>query len=218
MKFRLRKHPKIAVVTIALILWGIFWSFYRHGMTHGVLSVVLPPYAVYRGIAAIWEPPEWREHYEWHTEFIATIILSSYNGKPRYKNEYEMARYTNKLNSWISKLPRVETDTLITASIAFGKALIAYSRESIKILQPEPYSDPVEAGAVTRHLNEFKHISGYNSVWNEFQKKKAVEYETLHSVTEAMEPAEKLQLFKELSDSSGRAELRINAKLKELFN
>ena len=172
MKFRLRKHPKIAVVTIALILWGIFWSFYRHGMTHGVLSVVLPPYAVYRGIAAIWEPPEWREHYDWHTEFIATLILSSYDGKPRYKNEYEMVRYTKKLNSWISKLPEVETDTLITASIAFGKALITYSRESIKILQPESYSDPVKANTVTRHLNEFKHISGYISVWNQFQVKK----------------------------------------------
>ena len=218
MKIRLYKYPKIAILTLVLILWGIFWSFYRHGLTHGVLSVVLPPYAVYRGIAVIWEPPEWKEHYDWQTEFIAILILSSYEGKPRYKNEFEMARYTKKLNSWISKLPHEEKEELIIASIALGKALIAYARESIGTLRSNSDIKPIETGAVTRQLAAFKHLSGFNAIWNDFQKKKILEYESLQTEAEMMELADKNIFIEELSDSSGRAEFRINAKIKELFN
>ena len=218
MKIRLYKYPKITILTLVLILWGIFWSFYRHGLTHGVVSVVLPPYAVYRGIAAIWEPPEWRKHYDWQTEFVAILILSSYEGKPRYKSEFEMARYTKKSNSWIAKLPRAEKEELQITAIAFGKALIAYSRESIRTLRSKSDIKPIETGAVTRQLAEFKHLSGFNTVWNDFQKKKMLEYKTLYNKTEIMELADKNIFIEELSDSSGRAEFRINAKVKELFN
>ncbi len=217
MNFRLYKYPKITILTLILIIWGIFWSFYRHGLTHGAVSVVLPPYAVYRGIAAIWEPPEWREQYDWQTEFVAILLLSSYEGKPRYKNEFEMARYTKKLNSWISKLPREEKDQLKFTTIAFGKALIAYARESIGTLQSKSDIKPIETGAVTRQLAEFKHLSGFNSIWSDFQKKKILENKALHKKIDIMEPADKNIFIEELSDSSGRAEFRINAKVKELF-
>jgi hypothetical protein len=50
-----------AILGMGLVLlwfWGVGWSFYRHGAIHGGMAFVAPPYAWYRGVAAIWDKPE----------------------------------------------------------------------------------------------------------------------------------------------------------------
>ena len=66
--------PLIGICLALLTLFGIFWSFYRHGPGHGVASVLIPPYALYRGIAAIWDEPLWKERYNARTEQLALVI------------------------------------------------------------------------------------------------------------------------------------------------
>src|SRR5881394_254147 len=68
-----------------LTFWGIGWSFYRHGMVHGAIAVFVPPYAWYRGVAAIWDKPEWKEHYDVRTEQLAVVITNSLNNDPNYQ-------------------------------------------------------------------------------------------------------------------------------------
>jgi hypothetical protein len=48
------------VLFAGLTIWGIGWSFYRHGPVDGAVALFMPPYAWYRGVAAIWEEPTWK--------------------------------------------------------------------------------------------------------------------------------------------------------------
>lgn len=72
-------------IFLGLTLWGIVWSFYRHGPGDGIAAVVIPPYAWYRGIAAIWEKPAWKDDYDVKTEQLALVIENAVNTDPSYQ-------------------------------------------------------------------------------------------------------------------------------------
>lgn len=204
-------------ITVFIVLWGIFWSFYRHGIIHGAASVILPPYAVYRGIAVFWEEPKWKEEYDEKTNFISILILSSYEGRPLYKSEFEMARYTDKMKKWISKLPRDEREDLKFAAEAFGAAVIAHSFEAAKYHRSKTEDKPVNAEAVVRKVLRFNHLTGFKFVWDESQSKRDLDYKMLLEQIEAAGPEEVDSMISALIDSTDAAEIRINLKLRELF-
>ena len=211
------KNPSVITITVFIVLWGIFWSFYRHGIIHGTVSIILPPYAVYRGVAAFWEEPKWKEEYAEKTDFISILILSSYNGRPLYKNEYEMARYTNKIKNWISKLPRDEKEDLKFAAEAFGAALIAHSSEAAKYHRSKTEDKPVNAESVEREVSRFSHLTGFMSVWDKSQSKRDLDYKWLQERIEVAELEVVDSIINALIDSTITAKMRINLKMRELF-
>ena len=214
---RIWKNPLVINITVFIVIWGIFWSFYRHGIIHGAVSIILPPYAVYRGVAAFWEEPKWKEEYEQKSDFISILILSSYNGRPLYKNEYEMARYTNKIKNWISKLPRDEKEDLKYAAKAFGAALIAHSSEAARYHRSKTEDKPVNAESVEREVSRFSHLTGFMSVWDKSQSKRDLDYKVLRKRIVVAEPEEVDSIISALIDSTITAKMRINVKMRELF-
>ena len=92
-----------SVALIGLCLWGIVWSFYRHGPGHGVAALFLPPYAFYRGLAWTWEPPRWREHYDIASEHLAQVVLAMPGSD--VGQQAAVTEITASLKKYISALP-----------------------------------------------------------------------------------------------------------------
>lgn len=92
-----------SVALIGLCLWGVVWSFYRHGLGHGVASLFLPPYAFYRGLASTWEPPRWREHYDIASEHLAQVVIAMPGSD--VGQQAAVTDLTASLKKYISALP-----------------------------------------------------------------------------------------------------------------
>src|SRR5438128_2458760 len=64
-----QRRPAAGAIVSSLIyfafavnwIWGIGWTFYRHGSSDGFVALCVPPYAWYRGVAAIWDEPKWKK-------------------------------------------------------------------------------------------------------------------------------------------------------------
>ena len=122
------------------------------------------------------------------------------------------------MKNWISKLPRDEKEDLEFAAKAFGAALIAYSSEAAKYHRSKTEDKPVNAESVVREVSRFNHLSGFMSVWDKSQSKRDLDYKILRDRIETTEPEEVDSIISALIDSTITAEMRINLKIRELFN
>ena len=128
-----------------------------------------------------------------------------------------MARYTNKIKNWISKLPRDEKEDLKYAAKAFGAALIAHSSEAARYHRSKTEDKPVNAESVEREVSRFSHLTGFMSVWDKSQSKRDLDYKWLRERMVVAEPEEVDSIISTLIDSTITAEMRINLKIRELF-
>ena len=159
-------NAMMAIVFAALTFWGIGWSFYRHGPLDGVIAVLVPPYAWYRGVAAIWEQPKWKKRYDSKTEQLAVIIGNSFNNDPDYK--LQSRDYIHSLKTWISSLPSKERNKLFLASQGYGSAITTFLREYLTaMLNGDLSPHPEDAPSVQKDIAAFIEIKGFYTMWKE---------------------------------------------------
>src|SRR5882762_4732472 len=98
-------------------VWGIGWSFYRHGAWDGAMALTIPPYAWYRGVAAIWEEPEWKT--DWNEKVqVVGILLQGAGANLSPSDQIDFLKMQSREKKWIGKLPRAQRDRLFVESEA----------------------------------------------------------------------------------------------------
>lgn len=157
----------VFVLTITgITLWGIGWSFYRHGTAHGVAAAFIPPYGFYRGVASLWDQPIWSENYDAYTRKIAIIIGQSTNTDPNYRIAAEP--YRQEIKVWLSKLPMAERERLQLAADAYADATLGLGLiMAAKLADDSPLIDEeVDTNPEIAHLvAKFNDISGFSKEW-----------------------------------------------------
>jgi hypothetical protein len=150
-----------------LTIWGIGWSFYRYGALHGAIAFTVWPYAWYRGVAAIWDSPKWKEDYDMRTEQVALVVENAVNNDPAY--QIQSREYIKDLKQWIKSLPPTERNRLHEATRNYALAAGTYIQRYFSGViegkdNPQVDLDP----AVQQRVEKFKSISGLTNRWQRF--------------------------------------------------
>jgi hypothetical protein len=149
-------------------LFGLGFSFYRFGTTDGIISVVIPPYAWYRGISYLWVEPKWQEDWDMKTETLAFLITNTGSDDPRV--ELEFRQYEGQIKKWISKIPDEERSTLQSESEAFGKAFIAYQEAFMDyLIEPQEAAKIWETPSIQQYVAEFENETGFMEIWDKMK-------------------------------------------------
>ena len=179
-------NAMMAIVFVALTFWGIGWSFYRHGPLDGVIAVLFPPYAWYRGVAAIWEQPKWKKSYDSKTEQLAVIVGNSFNNDPDYK--LQSRDYIYSLKTWISSLPSKERNKLLLASQGYGSAITTFLSEyHTAMLNGDPSPHPEDTPSVQKDIATFIEIKGFYIMWKELIRDSASLQELMSAIKDRTE-------------------------------
>ena len=150
-----------------LTIWGIGWSFYRYGPLHGTIAFTVWPYAWYRGVAAIWDKPKWREDYDVRTEQMALVIENAVNSDPTY--QIQSREYIKDLKEWVKSLPLSERDRVREASRNYALAAGGYiQRFFSELMEGNDNPQPDLNAAVQQRVEKFKSIAGFNNRWQRF--------------------------------------------------
>jgi hypothetical protein len=156
----------------AFTLWGIGWSFYRHGPGDGVVAILMPPYAWYRGVAAIWDQPKWKEDYGVRTEQLALVIENAVNNDPSY--QIQSRDFIKELKSWLKSVPGAKRAELREASRNYGVAIGDYcQRYFTAMISGGDVSLVALDPGVQERVDRFKSISGFAKGWSRFVKDSA---------------------------------------------
>lgn len=123
--------PLLGFVFPAFWIWSIGWTFYRHDRGDGLLALTIPPYAWYRGLAAIWEEPKWKEHWAVRTENLG-ILLHSAGANPPPSEQMKITESKAKAKEWISALPNAERQRLLSAATAYCTGMNQVRRNLIE--------------------------------------------------------------------------------------
>jgi hypothetical protein len=155
----------LSIVLVLLYFWGLAWSFYRHGAGDGVIALLVPPYAIYRGAAFFWEEPAWKEKYGTRTEELAMLIAFSSTDDPTY--QIESRKYMDRVRNWVGQLPDDERKKLLEASNAFASALEVYLQVTLNKFLDESSSSSSDEQQISKNKEYFMGIRGFSSVWEE---------------------------------------------------
>lgn len=155
----------IGIAFTLLYLWGLAWSFYRHGAIDGVIALFIPPYAVYRGAAFFWEEPAWKDKYETRTEELAMLIAFSSTDDPTY--QIESIKHEDRIRNWVEHLPVDERKKLLQASNAFSLALESYLQKSLNNYLKSNSSSLIYEEKINANKEKFIDIRGFSRVWDE---------------------------------------------------
>ena len=213
------------VIIICVTVWGIFWSFYRHSLIDGVISIAFFPYGTYRGVASIWEEPKWKENWDEMTEQIAILIESSLNDKDDAVIQAQLTSLTNYIKEWISELPKNKKMELNIAARSYGNALIYYNDEFINSAKNLLDKDPIESESVIRHVKRFSHITGFKKIWEKNSIDRIAAFKVINqkiqesSYNDLEEIYYNMQSLASLYDESYKEVVtkKVDNKLKELF-
>jgi len=115
------------LLLVFLTFWGIGWSFYRHSKFDGFMAMGVPPYAWYRGVAAIWEEPKWKEQYEDRTEIIGILILADFSSSDARRST-DVSKLEKGAREWIETVPNEDRSILKEAASALAEARLACFR------------------------------------------------------------------------------------------
>lgn len=154
----------LGILVTLLVAWGIIWSFYRHGAFDGFLSLIFPPYAIYRGSAFFWEEPAWKDKYDLRTEELAMLIAYSSNNDPVY--QIESRKYVSRLKEWLSSVPKDEKEKLLHASNSLSVSLEIYLENSLANVINDSEKDPLNDPRIKQNEAVFNKIYGFSKIWD----------------------------------------------------
>ena len=151
----------------ALWVFGIFRSFDRDSVSSGIVSVVVPPWGFYRGVAAIWEPPKWQKDYPNAATAIAIVLLADAPGRDTAK-KLEQDDLERKLKDFVAKLPQAEAKKLRVASDGLKDGICALTRlELAEILKADLAPARADLAAAESALTV---IPEYGKQWTRYKE------------------------------------------------
>jgi hypothetical protein len=158
----------VGMSVLLLFVWGIGWSFYRHGAFDGFLSLFFPPYGLYRGAASFWEEPVWKEKYDLRTEELAMLIAYSATQDPVY--QLESRKYIDRVRKWLENVPEAEKRKLMNASSKFSESVEFYLENLLFNIANKSDKDPLSDPRIKSNEAVFMRVEGFSNVWNSMLK------------------------------------------------
>lgn len=158
--------------SIGFTIWGLYWSFHRYGSKEGLVSVIVLPYATYRGVASIWDEPKWKEDFKIKTEHIAILIETAGEDKKRPDIEANLSKLKVETKEWIAKLPDDQKIVLKDGALSYSKALLDFYDNCIKSIQNSFNINPFRSDKFVKYVNEFKYIEGYYNIWQDYNSER----------------------------------------------
>ena len=156
------------VVIFIPYFFGIGFSFYRFGSTDGIISIVAPPFAWYRGISYFWVEPKWKEDWDIKTGTLAFLILNTGSDDPRV--ELEFLQYEGSMKKWINKIPDEKRKSLQNESEALGMAFMAYQEEFMNyLINPADANQIWDSPSIQQHVSVFRNETGFMENWNKMK-------------------------------------------------
>jgi hypothetical protein len=168
----------IVTSVILLEFWGIYYSFHRYGTKDGFISVVVPPYAWYNGLSYLWQDPLWKDNYYSNTQNIAVLLEYSYNGN--IKKDKQLQNMEKNTKKWLYKIPKKERQHLKENAKDYVAALIAYYEKFAAELKGRLKNNPLKSYYVQKHVNDFKDIKGFKTIWTKFNVKRNEAFRRFH--------------------------------------
>lgn len=159
----------LAFLLGALDLWGVGWSFYRYGVGRGFIAVFVPPYALYRGIAYLWDEPKWKDNWDEHIESVGSFVITYRIDK----TSPEMIKYKNNVRKWICSLSEDKQQKLRSDIENLRSAYIQYYRNGMEDLLS--CSDLRSITDSSIHVDRFIHEQGLKSVWNRIKSQDQID-------------------------------------------
>jgi len=157
----------LATSIVLVYIWGIGWSFHRHGADQAALAFMIPPYGVYRGVASIWDEPEWKEKYDVRTEQLAIAI--EHSGSDSRSDRLQSVEENHRLRDWMKQVPPDEREKLKEASWNYRLALVGCSRAfASSLISNRVDVHPCQNPDVQEKLAAFQSIPGFKTSWSRF--------------------------------------------------
>lgn len=155
----------LGIAIVALYIWGVGWSFHRFGAVQATMAFVIPPYGVYRGVASIWDEPEWKEKYDVRTEQLAIAI--EYSVSDSQSDRSKSVEENHLLRDWIKQVSPDERIKLKEASRNYGLAIVGCSRAfATSLVGNQIDIHPCNNSDVQQRVSAFQNIPGYMTSWN----------------------------------------------------
>jgi hypothetical protein len=111
---------------VACYIWGTIFSFTRFGLADGALTLVIPPYAVYRGASWLWVEPKWKESWDHETKNMAFLVLMA--PRDSLKGNPEILQMIKKTQAWVKTIPAVERQKLHARMQSLRHAVVQYTQ------------------------------------------------------------------------------------------
>lgn len=204
------------IFCVGFTVWGIYWSFHRHGIIDGAISVVIPPYAIYRGVSSIWEEPKWKEEFDLKTEHIAILLESSGSNFSDPSMEARMSELKHDTKKWIKKLPKEEQKVLKNTAIYYGEALMAYFNAFKESERNGFKDDPFKLFNVLYLQDRFSHISGFYRIWERNNSNRRSYYQYFKNKFEDLSIEEKILYFDDIENSEDDEKLILERNQKDV--
>ncbi len=206
-------------------VFGLGFTFYRFGSTQGIIAVVAPPFAWYRGISYFWVEPKWKDDWNMKTGTLAFLIMNTGSDDPRVTLEFR--QYEGSINKWINKIPDEERQSLEAKSRAFGLAVFEYQKEMMHQLVEPSKTNIWEIPSIREQVMIFSSDEGFMEIWDKMKSdhKFAMQmiqqqFDEVYSNSESEEVKERMTNFMDKQGSLllAQSKEKIGNKIDSLFD
>jgi hypothetical protein len=150
-----------------LMIWGTFWTFSRHGRKEGEKAAENGVYAMYRGIAALWEGPKWKDDYDSQTDSIG-LILSGWNDLTG-ESDGPKKVILEDIHKWLGSVPEKDRRELKDQTIELALAKVEYNLEHYySICNRIPLEPVSQFPRIQERVNRFGKVPSFGIAWTNF--------------------------------------------------
>jgi len=148
--------------------FGLGFTFYRFGSSQGIIAIVAPPFAWYRGISYFWVEPKWQEDWNMKSGTLAFLLMNTGSDDPRVTLEFR--QYEGNIKKWISKIPNEERQSLEIKSKAFGIAVFEYQKEMMhQLIESSEPKDIWKTPSIQKQVMIFSSDEGFMEIWKKMK-------------------------------------------------
>lgn len=161
----------LAVLLVLLDLWGVVWSFHRYGVGRGLIAAFVPPYALYRGVAYLWDEPKWKDNWDEHIESVGSFVITYRIDK----TSPEIIKYKNNARKWIRSLSEDKQQKLRSDIENLRNAYIQYYRNGMEDLLSCNDLRSITDSSIQLIVDRFIHEQRLKSVWNKIESQAQID-------------------------------------------
>ena len=174
-------------------IWGTGWTFYRHGAGDGLLALLIPPYACYRGLASIWEEPKWKKDWDVSVQGLGFLVQSAAGQMPP-SQELELIKGKALFKKWVASLPVSQRKRLFSEADAFSSALnqvrrnlIEDAHKSIMNGETSIHFRSMADAAVVASSMKFADEPGFTAAWRRVEEEQKLGQRTFEAAFASMQ-------------------------------